>query len=605
VTLTLTDFFCGAGGSTSGAILVPGLAVTQAANHWALALLIHNTNHPSTDHAHVDLHQEDPRYFASTDFAWFSPECTTWTCRLRCSCCRPRRGAVGRPARRRSKQRSRMLMFDVIRFVEHHRYRAGIVENVVDVATRPKYRHAFALWLKALQNLGYETRIISLNSMHAQAHGMPAPQSRDRLYVGFWRKGDTAPDFDSVLRPHAWCPKCDRLVESHQAWKPGRTVGRYRQQYLYACTSPGCGTIVEPGWLPAYTAIDWSIPLTRIGDRTRPLAEKTRRRIAAGIARYWGPIHLEAAGQTYDAADPKHVAHGDPNGYYRSWSTDEVLRALHGTASKALAVPSGGTWNEDARPLEKPHRTLTTREHMGMVGPPFMLERRFEYRARSLDDPMATLTANDTSKALVSPFIAELRGGGSDARSVAEALATICANGNHHALVAPYYGTAERARPVDDPLGTLTTRDRFGLVMTNNHGNRCRPTDEELPTVTTATTQALLMRNNTARGDQGQMSTPIEEVMRTLTTAGHQSLITREDIAAAEAQIDDCGFRMLEPVEAAAGMAFSPDYAWDVRDEKGKLPSKRNKVKMAGNSVTPPASRDLLHPIVAAYGGAA
>src|SRR5207253_7800009 len=102
---------------------------------------------------------------------------------------------------------------------------------------------------------------------------------------------------------------CDVVVESQQSWKNGRTVGRYRQQYVYV--HGACGTVVEPGWLPASTAIDWTLPGQRIGDRAKPLAEKTRRRIAAGIARYWRPIHLEASGHTYDAADPKPRAHGD------------------------------------------------------------------------------------------------------------------------------------------------------------------------------------------------------------------------------------------------------------------------------------------------------
>jgi DNA (cytosine-5)-methyltransferase 1 len=81
-----------------------------------------------------------------------------------------------------------------------------------------------------------------------------------------------------------------------------------------------CGTAVEPGYLPAAAAIDWTLPGKRIGDRTKPLADKTRARIAAGIARYWGPFHIEAGGNQYDAADPKHPQHGDPNAYYRTWA---------------------------------------------------------------------------------------------------------------------------------------------------------------------------------------------------------------------------------------------------------------------------------------------
>ncbi len=39
--LTITDLFCGAGGSSSGAEQVPGVRVRMAANHWALAVETH------------------------------------------------------------------------------------------------------------------------------------------------------------------------------------------------------------------------------------------------------------------------------------------------------------------------------------------------------------------------------------------------------------------------------------------------------------------------------------------------------------------------------------------------------------------------------------
>ena len=44
--MSWTDLFCGAGGSSTGAIQVPGVTVRMAANHWRLAVETHNTNHP-------------------------------------------------------------------------------------------------------------------------------------------------------------------------------------------------------------------------------------------------------------------------------------------------------------------------------------------------------------------------------------------------------------------------------------------------------------------------------------------------------------------------------------------------------------------------------
>lgn len=606
MSLTMTDLFAGFGGASSGATLVPDIHVQIAANHWQLAVDVHQLNHTTTDHAQVDLHLEDPAFFPKTDLLWASPECTAWS-QAGGGKHGPLTGRLAEPdlfsvleeddlltSEEDEATRSRLLMFDVLRFIDHHRYAAVIVENVVDIATQAKYARAWAAWQRALINLGYEYRVTSLNSMHAQALGMPAPQSRDRLYIVAWPKGHRPPDVERFMRPAAFCPRCGRVGESRQAWKPGRTVGRYRAQYVYVCATSGCGQIVEPGWLPAAAAIDWTLPGTRIGDRDKPLAPKTIARIKAGIARYWAPFHLEAGGNQYDAADPRHRRHGQPDAYYRAWPVEEVLRVLHASESKALlvpvegrdgkqarsageslrtltgrsetalammpflaelrgggsdvraaiealstitaggnhhglVVPSGGTWNEDARPGSDPLRALTTREAYAVVQP-FIVERRGEYRTRSIEDALSTITANDTTKALLTP----------------------------------YYGASDTAKPTDQPVGTFTTRDKYGLVMRNNTGG-------------------------------AEMTTPVGEYLRTITTAGHQSLITADDIT--DAQVEDCYFRMLEPSEIGVGMAFDRDYK--------VLGSRRDQVKGYGNAVTPPAARDLVACVAESLGAAA
>ena len=518
MTLTITDIFAGAGGSSTGAASVPGVHVALAANHWKLAVDVHNANHQNALHIQADISQYDPRLVPRTDIAWLSPSCTHHSIAQG----KARRVIDGQPdlfgeiLPDEAAERSRATMWDVVRYSEHHRYRSVIVENVLDVMKWLPYR----AWLLAMDSLGYDHEVLSINSMHAQHAGFPAPQSRDRFYAVFWRKGDRRPDLDAIQRPRAWCPSCDRLVETRKSWKNGRTAGRYRAQYVFVCSTARCGALVEPGWLPAYTAIDWSIPGKRIGDRDNPLADKTRARIAAGIARYWRapsldepsatvaasgnhiglavPLHLEAAGNTYDASNPKHARYGDPNSYYRVWPVSDPLRTIHTVESKALIVPVEGREGKHARAAGEPMRTQTTR----------------------------------LETAVVTPFIAELRGGGSDARSVESALSTVTASGNHHAL-----------------------------VMRNNSGG-------------------------------AEMTTPAHEVMRTVTTAGHQSLITPGDIEAANAQIDDCLFRMLEPSEAARAMAFPTTYEW--------AGTRRERTRLAGNAVTPPTARDIVGAVAAA-----
>jgi len=557
VSLTVTDLFAGAGGSSSGMEQVPGVRVAASGNHWKTAVEIHNANFPHADHYTVDLHEENPAYFPKTDVLWASPECTKWS-----QASGNKYASVSLEASLLDEdlmedptadaaRRSRLLMFDVLRFIEHHRYRLVFVENVVDIAVKAEYAYAWVVWKKALRGLGYEFRVLSINSMHAQALGLPAPQSRDRIYIAAWPKGEKAPDFERILRPQAYCPKCDRMVESQQAWKNGRTVGKYRAQYVYLHGE--CNTVVEPGYLPAITAIDWSIPGERIGDRFK---DKTRLRVAAGIARYWGePFQYEHTANQYDAADPKHPAHGDPSAYYRAWSLLDVMRTLHTAESKALAVPLEAREGKEARPLSEPLRTQTTRLENALVGP---------------------------------PFVAVMRGARADQTyPVTEPTSAFTAGGSHHALVSPYYSNSKSALPADEPLGTLTTHDRYALIHRNN---------------------------GTSPNGDPWATTPVTEYMRTLTTKGHQTLIqgpvrgarpkiTQADLNAAMEIVSECHARMFQPLECAAGMAFAPTYNWDPPNRE-KPVSKRDKTRAIGNAVCPPNARDLMDVGVESLGGA-
>jgi DNA (cytosine-5)-methyltransferase 1 len=347
--------------------MAPFVRVVMAANHWRLAVDTHNRNHPGADHDCADVSQVDPRRYPSTDVLWASPECTHHS-RARGRAVEPgldlfrAAGLAGGDL----VERSRATMWDVVRFAEVHRYRAVIVENVVE----SRLWAPFEAWLLAMAALGYAHQVVYLNSMHASLMGLPAPQSRDRQYVVFWREGDRAPDLGRVVSPPAWCPACDRLVSARQVFKnPARAWGRYRAQYVYRCPNRACGhRVVEPGWLPAWTAIDWTIPATKVKDRDRPLAAKTLARIKAGVERYWGePVHVEAAGNTFDSA-----ATGRGS-YYRAWPVSEPWRTLTTDVTKGVAVPASllvpveGREGKEAASVGMPVRTLTTRRETGLA----------------------------------------------------------------------------------------------------------------------------------------------------------------------------------------------------------------------------------------------
>ncbi len=530
MTLTLTDLFCGAGGSSSGAILVPGVTVRVASNHWQLAVDTHNTNHPGADHICADLSQIDPAYFPRTDLGWFSPSCTKHSIAQGKKRADTQPDLFGDILPDAAAERSRATMWDVVRFSEYHAYDAVIVENVVEVATWPPFRS----WLLAMDSLGYTHQIVWLNSMHAQLAGPGAPQSRDRIYVVFWRTGNPAPDLHRITRPHAVCPTCGP-VRAMQSWKnPDRPPwGRYRAQYLYRCPNITCrNQTVEPLVRPAADIIDWTLPATRIGDRAKPLAAKTMARIRAGIERYWGPFITE---HTHE---------------YRIRDITQPLQTVRASGNHfGLAVPVEGRDGKTAAPVDQPLRTMTTRNETGLLVP---CGSTWRTDAAPLDEPVSTRTTRETD---APAFIAELRGGGSIARPVSDPLATVTASGNHHALVTSYYGNGS-AKPTDEPLTTVTTVDRHGLIM----------------------------RNNGVRGGHpARHTTPADEPIRTVTTAGHQSLISADHLPV---DLDDVRFRMLEPREIAAAMDFPPGYQF--------LGNRREQVRMSGNAVTPPAARDLV-----------
>jgi site-specific DNA-cytosine methylase len=212
--LTATDMFCGAGGSSTGALEVPGVTIKTAMNHWARAIETHNANHPETDHVCADIQITDPRYIATSDILWASPECTNHSVAKGKKRVTNQHDLFGDSIADEAADRSRATMWDVPRFAEWHKYKLIITENVVDAAKWVM----FDAWLMAMSALGYEHHIVYMNSMHAQLGGLPAPQSRDRMYVMFWLKGNRRPNFD-LLMPLAHCKTCDETVRCVQSWK--------------------------------------------------------------------------------------------------------------------------------------------------------------------------------------------------------------------------------------------------------------------------------------------------------------------------------------------------------------------------------------------------
>ena len=88
----------------------------------------------------------------------------------------------------------------------------------------------------------------------------------------------------------------------------------------------------------------------------------------------------------------------------------------------------------------------------------------------SLQAPTPTITTVDHN-ALVTSHLVKLRGTCKDGQPVTEPMPTITAGGNHvgevRAFLLKYYGNEVDGADIAGPIGTITTRDRFGLVTVN------------------------------------------------------------------------------------------------------------------------------------------
>ncbi len=452
--ITVTDQFCGAGGSSIGAAKA-GAEIKLAMNHWKLAIETHNTNFPDVDHDCADMSAVNPRRYPSTDILITSPECTNHSLAKG----KPRRfytqDLFGNVLIDPAEERSRATMWDVPRFAEYHDYRIIIVENVVDAG---KWR-LFDSWLHAMHALGYEHEIVYFNSQFA----WPTPQSRDRMYTIFWKHGNPKPNLD--FRPLAWCNHCQKDTESIQSWKKRTHWGRYQRQYVYRC--PSCRSEVEPYYYAAFKAIDWTIQADRIGDRQKPLKPKTLARIKYGLETYGRKPLLINTRQNFGLTSRVKDAVQHP------------LSTQTGDNSFAIVNPwlveTDHTSDQDRPAINSlsPAPTQTTHQTLGVAG---FLTRHYggqaepQYLSLPLDAPTGTITTADHHSLLAVPpsFIAEMHGT-SKAASITDPLMCMAASGSHHALLSAdafltYYYNTQQASGINEPIHTMTGIDRAGLV---------------------------------------------------------------------------------------------------------------------------------------------
>ena len=187
-------------------------------------------------------------------------------------------------------------------------------------------------------------------------------------------------------------------------------------------------------WRTAAECIDWSVPCPSIFERKRPLAEKTMQRIAKGIMKF---VVNNPNPFVVNEVAPFITEHANGSSQ-RNMRGNEPLRTI-------CAQVKGG------------HFALVTafiaKHYTGVTGV-------------EVDKPMPTVTTVDHNS-LVTASIIKFRGT-NIGHKADEPMHTITAGGNHlgevRAFLIKYYGNEKDGCDLNEPLHTVTGRDRFGLV---------------------------------------------------------------------------------------------------------------------------------------------
>ena len=209
--------------------------------------------------------------------------------------------------------------------------------------------------------------------------------------------------------------------------------------------------------MAAREIIDWSLPGASIYDRKRPLSPKTMDRIAAGLRKYGIKSFIV----------PQHSSNGPRSTDDPAPTVTTTSRGVGFAEAFIISMEQGG----HLRSINTPLNTVTTAKG-GAHAPvqPFIVSlsgtspEHIEASANSLDHPLRAVRAGGTHHAIEPHLLPQHQCGA--LRPVSQPAPTVVTSGAIglvEAFLVNYYGTGH-ADSVDDPLASVTTKDRHALV---------------------------------------------------------------------------------------------------------------------------------------------
>jgi DNA (cytosine-5)-methyltransferase 1 len=424
---------------------------------------MHKANHPTSEHYIEDVWQVDPVKACKgrpVALAWFSPDCKHFS-----------KAKGGKPV----EKKIRGLAWVAVKWAKKVHPRVIILENVEEFKTwgplipktdkstgrilKKAYRsddddvlwdevvsgqgeivppelqimmpdperkgETFNLFIKALERLGY---VVDFRELRACDYG--APTIRKRFFMVARCDG----------KPIVW---------------PEPTHGNPESLEVR------CG-LLKP-WRTAAEIIDWSLPCPSIFERKKPLAENTLKRIAKGI-------------QKYVIENPEPFIMVNTTGHPGS-SIEEPLSTIVSKAEHLLVAPilsqyHTETANAEARGqvVDSPIMTLDASNRYALVSA--FISKYFggyyKGAGSAADEPIHTLTTKERNAVVTSHLIQ--MNNHMDGKPLTQPLSTIVAGPGHlgevRTFLMSYYGNGEDVgQRTSEPLRTVTTKDRFGIVM--------------------------------------------------------------------------------------------------------------------------------------------
>ncbi len=311
-------------------------------------------------------------------------------------------------------------------------------------------------------------------------------------------------------------------------------------------------------WEPIYKYLDLGDLGKSIFGRKKPLAEKTMNRIARGLDKF-----------VFRNPEPfiVQVDHGGDN--FRGQSIHEPMPTItskHGfgvvTVETAPFIEKsyGGNYKGSGSGVEKPVHTITTVDHNHLVSP-LLIQYHSEttksgVRGQKVTDPIQTI---DTSNryGLVMSFVTKFYKSGTG-QSLAEPIHTITTSPGH--------------------FGTVS------VLAMNMRELQEAGIDEEAARKCTWVSQFVMEYYSCGTGQS------LTEPLHTVVTKDRFALIT---VLGNEYVILDIFLRMLKPEELKLGQGFPADYIID-RDINYRPYPAKEQVARIGNSVVPIMAQKLV-----------